>query len=168
MKETTHRVWLQGCWEMTSLHWFLMSGLAFSNGEGIVTAGETWYSVLLLLGLLRYCCSSLSVYSNSEVNSWGHKKGLLEGSKPPTLNTRVCFSKQEHPAFWLPYWLFFRQLSTVCGKGLGLRVWQAVRLCSWKCHFSFHSYQFTGYAFFGTFTLSEFLMGAVIKVFSEW
>lgn len=43
----------------------------------------------------------------------------------------------------------------------------AGRLCSWKCHLSFHSYQFTGYAFFGTFMLSEFLMGAVIKVFSE-
>lgn len=126
-EETTHRVWLQGCWKVTSLHWFLMSGLAFSNGEDIVTAIYTWYSVLLLLGLLCCSCSSLSVYSDSGVNSWGHKRGPLEGSKTPTLNTRICFSKQEHLAFWLPYWLFFRQLWAVCGEGLGLRVSQAVR-----------------------------------------
>lgn len=98
----------------------------------------------------------MSVCSNSEVNSWGRKKGPLKGSKTPTLNTRICFSKQEHLAFRLLYWLFIHCLwGGVRVKGLA-SCEVAGRLRSWKCHFSFHTYQSTGYAFFGMFTRLNF------------
>ena len=67
--------------------------------------------------------------------------------------------------------LALSQAALNCGEGVRVKgaasCEVAERLCSWKCHFSFYSHQFTVYAFFGTLTLSEFLMGAVIKVFSE-